>query len=70
MDIKQLLAFCSTKNERLYTFHAPVGAPLGELYYATFEILNEITKYIQETAKKAAPKELSSAESQDNSVKE
>lgn len=58
MDIKHIVQFCTTKNERLYTFHVPSGAPLGELYDATYEILNEIVKHLQDSAQKAAPKDI------------
>lgn len=58
MDIKQMIQFCATKNNNLYTFHVPSGAPLGELYDAAFEILNEVTKCIQEAAQKATPKDI------------
>lgn len=62
MDIKQMIQFCSQKNNNLYSFHCPSGAPLGELYDAAFEILNEVTKCIQEAAQKAAPKDISTVE--------
>lgn len=70
MDIKQMIQFCSTKNNNLYTFHVPSGAPLGELYDAAFEILNEVTKCIQEAAQKAAPKDLPLPEVSASEVKE
>ena len=70
MDIKQILQFCTTKNDRLYSFHVPSGAPLGELYDAAFEILNEVTKCIQEAAQKAAPKDIPVPQAPTSEVKE
>ena len=69
MDIKQIIQFCTIKNERLYTFNVPSGAPLGELYDATFEILNEIVKHIQDSAQKAAPKDIPIPEIQVSKIK-
>lgn len=59
MEMKNCVEFVVKKNEREYVFHLPQGAPFGEIYDATFEILNEVIRLAQEAAQKAAPKEIS-----------
>lgn len=49
MNLKSAAIFEINKNDRLFQFIAPVGAPLGECYDALHAILVEVT----EQAKKA-----------------
>jgi hypothetical protein len=42
MEIKSVLKFEVTKNERTYSFSVPAGAPYGETYDAIFGFLNQI----------------------------
>ena len=65
MELKNCIEFSVVKEDRVYTFHAPAGAPFGELYDAAFETLNEIVRLAQEAAQKAAPKNISDS-TQDN----
>lgn len=57
MEIKNCIEFVSVRNGREYVLHMPAGAPLGEIYDVTFEILNEVVRRAQEAASKAAPQE-------------
>ena len=41
------------KNDRVYVFSLPVGAPYGECYDAAHECLQEIMKMAQAAADKA-----------------
>lgn len=59
MEMKNCIEFVVKKEERVYSFHMPSGAPFGEIYDAVFEMLNEVVRIAQEAAQKAAPKEIS-----------
>lgn len=42
MEMKSVIKFEITKNERTYSFFVPTGAPYGETYDAIFSFLNQI----------------------------
>lgn len=42
MELKNVLKFEVTKNERDYSFIIPAGAPYGETYDVIFSFLNQI----------------------------
>ena len=42
MEVKNVLKFEITKNERTYSFSVPAGAPYGETYDAIFSFLDKI----------------------------
>ena len=52
MDQKQVLILESKKDDKIFSFHIPLGAPYGAAYDACFEVLNEIVKMATEAAKK------------------
>jgi hypothetical protein len=61
MEVKNVLTIQIEKNERIYTFSIPMGAPYGECIDVAFEVLkgvNELSqqavKNTQELLKKAA----------------
>lgn len=39
-----------SKNDRLYTFTMPVGAPFGEVYDVAYEVLNKIAELAKDGA--------------------
>lgn len=59
MELKSILALEVVKNERTYRLELPVGAPLGEAYEATWEMLKKIVELVNESVDKAKmePKE-------------
>ena len=44
MTIKSMLMIEVTKNDRLYQFFIPAGAPYGETYDALFQCLEDVTE--------------------------
>jgi len=46
------------KNDHKYSFTMPIGAPLGEVYDAAFEMLQEIVKLANEAVEKAEQKKV------------
>lgn len=61
MDLKTAVIFSVTKNDRLFQFVAPTGAPLGECYDAAFEVLSSITEQAKAAADKAKKEEKTEA---------
>lgn len=53
MELKQILGLEVAKNERVYRLELPVGAPLGEAYEATWEMLKKIVELVNESVDKA-----------------
>ena len=41
------------KNDRLFEFIMPIGAPYGEVYDTLFEMLKEVTDMMNKAAKQA-----------------
>lgn len=56
MKLQDVVVIQIEKNERVYSFHMPVGAPLGEAYDAGFDALQAILEITQKAAEKARPK--------------
>lgn len=54
MDIKTYVDIEIVKNERVYRFAMPVGAPFGEAYDAAFEALNKVSELMKQAAESAA----------------
>jgi len=44
MTIKSFIAIEVTKNDRLYQFFIPAGAPYGETYDALFKCLEDVSE--------------------------
>ena len=57
MDVKSYVDVAVSKNDRLYHFYMPVGAPFGEAYDASFEVLSGITEMAKQAAENARPKD-------------
>ena len=57
MDIRSYVDVEVKKNDRVYHFYMPVGAPFGEAYDASFEMLSSITEMAKQAAENARPKE-------------
>lgn len=53
MEFKQILSLEVVKNDKTYLLHLPVGAPLGDAYEATWEMLKKIADLINESADKS-----------------
>lgn len=53
MDQKAVVIIETVKNERVYRFELPVGAPFGEAYDSCFEMLNEILAMAQKAKESA-----------------
>jgi hypothetical protein len=53
MEIKSNITLEVTKNERLYQFIVPVGAPFGEAVDVAFENFVKISEMAQENFNKA-----------------
>ena len=53
MELKSILGLEVIKNERVYRLELPVGAPLGEAYEATWEMLKKIVELVNESVDKA-----------------
>ena len=60
MEVKNFVEFSVMNNGRLYTFNVPADGNLGEAYDAAYQVLDEITRRIQEIAKQRAPQEVPS----------
>jgi hypothetical protein len=65
MEQKAIVVVEVTKNERLYRFELPVGAPFGEAYDSCFEILHEILSMAQK-AKDSAKRQESESQPEAN----
>ena len=61
MDIKSYVDVEIKKNDRVYHFLMPVGAPFGEAYDAAFESLTSITEMAKNAVEQAKPKEAGEA---------
>lgn len=57
MDIISKIALEIQKEERVYRFEMPIGAPFGECYDAAFQCLNKIAEMSKEAADKVKPAE-------------
>lgn len=53
MEIKSSISLEVEKNERIYRFEIPVGAPYGEAIDAAFECFTKIEEMARETFAKA-----------------
>ena len=53
MDLKSVVSVEVKKNDRIFQFLMPVGAPFGECYDACFETLNKIAELSKEAAEAA-----------------
>lgn len=53
MNLKSCVVIEITKNERLYTFTMPVGAPFGEAYDVAYQVLLKIADLAKEGAASA-----------------
>ena len=53
MNLKSAVIFEVIKEERLYRFEIPVGAPYGECYDAGFAFLKKVEELSAEAVKKA-----------------
>ncbi len=50
MNLKSCVTIEITKNDRLYTFTMPVGAPFGEAYDVSYEVLLKIAELAKDGA--------------------
>lgn len=57
MNVKSYIDIEIVKNERVYHFFMPVGAPFGEAYDAAFESLTSITEMAKNAVEMAKPKD-------------
>lgn len=55
MDIKSTVVIEIKKNDNVYRFEMPVGAPFGECYDAAFQTLNKVSELAKEAADKMNP---------------
>lgn len=62
MDIVSKVAIEIKKEDRVYRFEMPVGAPFGECYDSAFQVLNKIAELSKEAAEKVKPAEEAPAE--------
>ena len=53
MELKSILALEVVNKEKTYRLELPVGAPLGEAYEATWEMLKKIVELVNESVDKA-----------------
>lgn len=53
MNLRSAIIIEVVKNERTYQLTLPVGAPYGEAYDATFEILGKILELAQAATEQA-----------------
>jgi len=53
MDIKPTLSLEVVNKDHTYRLQLPVGAPLGEAYEATWEMLKKIVDMVNESVDKA-----------------
>jgi len=52
MEKKAAIHFEVKKEDRLYTFCAPMGAPFGETHDVLYEIIKEVLSMAQERTEK------------------
>jgi hypothetical protein len=55
MNVKTSISIEITKDERVYSFVMPAGAPFGQAYDAAFEILQQIVEFSKKAADSAKP---------------
>jgi len=55
MEFKPSLELSVTKNDNVYTFKMPVGAPCGETYDVLFQMLQKVAEEAKNIAARAAP---------------
>jgi len=53
MDLKSAVIIETKKNDNVFQFIMPIGAPFGECYDACFEALNKIVALSKEAAEAA-----------------
>ena len=57
MEVNSLIVYEFKKDERIYHFHVPNGAPLGEAYEAAGAFMDCIVKSINEHAERMKPQD-------------
>jgi hypothetical protein len=57
MEQKAMYVIEETKNNRVYSFSMPMGAPIGEAYDVAFSILEQIVELSKQAVAKAKPVE-------------
>lgn len=60
MIVKNIIVFETSKNERVYSFSFPIGAPIGEIHDALYDMVKETLEVAQKTAEsiKSVPSEI------------
>jgi hypothetical protein len=60
MDIKNVIVFEVNKNDRMYSFSFPIGAPIGEIHDALYEMVKQTIEVAAKTAEsiKSVPSEI------------
>lgn len=56
------------KNDRLYTFHMPLHAPIGEAYDVLFECIGEINKQAEKNLEHVKSKKEESEKKEETKV--
>jgi hypothetical protein len=74
MDLKSVVQFVGTREDRSYTFCMPVNAPVGEVYDVLFETLTQVVEISKKNLDKmkpqvAQPQETSSSQEEETSEK-
>ena len=54
IDIQTCLDFKVVKGDRTYSFHMPMGAPLGEAFDVVFTVLEKVKELSNAAVEKAA----------------
>lgn len=67
MEPKQIVHFDFEKEDRIYRFQMPAGAPLGEAYEASACFLAEMVRLINEHAEKMKPVEVKEVDESEES---
>lgn len=70
MEAKNIISFEFKKEDRIYRFELPYGAPLGEAYEVCSLVLDEIVRQIKEHAEKRRPQEPIEEEDEKEDVEE
>lgn len=58
MNVKTIITIEITKNDRVFSFNMPVGAPFGEAYDACYETLQHIVEFSKKAAEQAKQAEV------------
>lgn len=62
MQLKQIVSLEAKREDRVYTFNLPHGAPLGEAYDVAFGMLNQVVEMSKNAVAQVAPQDITESD--------